>query len=98
MDSSGIFAVLLIGSIFEYFALFYTIFLNTNKKYKILQIMNMLRAILNIFLDIVFIKIFGIYGPAIGTVLSIVIVFIILAIYSERKIKRQYSILIKNSG
>ena len=90
IESAGIFSILMIGSIFEFFVLFYTIFLNTVKKYKVLQTVNIFRAIINILLDIILIQYFGIYGPAIGTIISIIIFALILSLYSEPKINKLY--------
>ena len=47
-------------------------------KYKKLQFINIFRAILNIILDIVFINIWGIKGPAYATALALIITFFIM--------------------
>jgi O-antigen/teichoic acid export membrane protein len=76
----------MIGSIFRYLSVFYMLYFNTNKKHKLQQNINILRAILNLILDVVFIKKFGLIGPAIGTTVAIVLTFIISALYCEKRI------------
>ncbi|MBN2279906.1 MAG: polysaccharide biosynthesis C-terminal domain-containing protein [Candidatus Marinimicrobia bacterium] len=90
VESVGIFSILMIVSIFEFFILFYTIFLNTIEKYKLLQTANLFRAFINIFLDIILIQYFGIYGTAIATVLAVIIFTVVLYFFSEPQIKNLY--------
>jgi O-antigen/teichoic acid export membrane protein len=82
-----IFNILMIGSVFRYLSVFYMLYFNTNGKHKIQQNINIFRAILNLILDIVFIKIFGLIGPAIATTLAILITLAISALYCERRLK-----------
>lgn len=82
-----IFNVLMIGSIFRYLSVFYMLYYNTNRKHKLQQNINIFRAILNLALDVVFIKMFGLVGPAIGTTVAMIVTFIISAIYCEKRIK-----------
>lgn len=84
----GIFRVLMIGSWFRYVMIFYMLYYNINKKHKILQTLNLIKAILNLLLDIVFIGIFGLVGPAIATVISIISTTVFSLLYCERKIYR----------
>jgi len=86
LGSVLIFNILMIGSIFRYLSVFYMLYFNTNKKHKLQQNINILRAILNLILDVVFIKKFGLIGPAIGTTVAIVLTFIISALYCEKRI------------
>lgn len=86
INSIKIFQILMIGSIFMFLSVFYTLYYNTNYKHKIQQSINILRAVLNVLLDIIFIRYFGLVGPAIATVLSIIITFLISAFYCEKKI------------
>ncbi|WP_427337956.1 lipopolysaccharide biosynthesis protein [Caloranaerobacter sp. DY30410] len=88
IQASEIFYILMIGSIFSYLSVFYFLYYNINKKYKILQILNIFQAILNITLDIIFINCFGIIGPAIATTSSIIITSTYSIVYCEKRIKK----------
>lgn len=87
-QSVVIFNVLMIGSMFRYLSVFYMLYYNTNNKHKIQQIVNLVRAILNFGLDIVFIQLFGLIGTAIATTISIVAAFIFSLLYCEHRIYR----------
>lgn len=86
VNSVKIFNILVIGSMIRYPSVFYTIYYNTNGKYHILQNANIGRALINIILDIVLILQFGLIGPAIATVIAILLTFIYHVIYCEPKI------------
>lgn len=86
-QSIVIFNILMIGSIFRYFAVFYTLYYNSAKKYKILQCINIFRAVLNLGLDIIFIKLFGLIGPAIATTTALILTFLYSVYYCEKRIK-----------
>lgn len=81
-----IFIVLIIGSFFRFISVFYMIFFNTTKTYSVLQMINIVRALLNIFLDVILIKYFGLIGPAIATAFSIIITTVYSVYYCEGKI------------
>ncbi len=87
IDSVIIFNILMIGSIFRYLSVFYMLYFNTNDKHKIQQNINIFRAVLNLVLDIIFIKIFGLIGPAIATTVAILTTCLISALYCEKKLK-----------
>lgn len=87
VQAAKIFNILMTGSIFRHLSVFYMLYYNTNKKYKLQQIINIFRAVLNIGLDIIFIKYFGIIGPAIATTIAIMITVIYSAFYCEKRIK-----------
>lgn len=87
VQSVTIFNILMVGSIVRYLSVFYMLYYNTNKKHRLQQIINIIRALLNICLDIVFIKIFGLIGPAIATTIAIIITVIYSAFYCEKRIK-----------
>jgi len=86
IESVKIFKILLIGSMIRYPSVFYTLYYNTNRKYHILQNANIGRAVINILLDVVFIIYFGLIGPAIATVVAILLTFVFHLIYCEPKI------------
>lgn len=87
IDSVNIFLVLMVGSMIRYISVFHMLYFNTNGKHKIQQVINIFRAILNLILDIIFINIFGLIGPAIATTLAILITFVISFVYCEKRIK-----------
>ena len=88
IQSVAIFNVLMIGSIFRYLTVFYMLYYNTNKKHKLQQTINIFRAILNAGLDIVFIQIFGLIGPAIATTIAMFTAFVFSFFYCEKRIKK----------
>lgn len=85
-DAVLIFNILMIGSLARYLAVFYTLYYNTNKKYKVLQYINIFRAIINIILDIILIQVFGIIGPAIATTIALITTFLFSVYYCEKRI------------
>lgn len=87
LSAVPIFIILIIGSFFRFASVFYMIYFNTTKNYSILQIINIVRAILNIILDIVLIQYFGLIGPAIATTISIFVTTIFSAYYCESKLQ-----------
>jgi O-antigen/teichoic acid export membrane protein len=86
LKAVSVLRILLIGSASKYFSVFYIIYCNTNKRYKELQFINIFRSILNIVLDIIFIQIFGLIGPAIATTLAILIAISIEFVLFEKNI------------
>lgn len=98
IESVGIFLILMVGSMIRYTSVFYMLYFNTNGKHKILQVINIFRSILNFILDIIFINIFGLMGPAIATTLAILITFIISFIYCEKRIKVLSSVEVNIDG
>ena len=85
-DSVVIFNILMVGSIFRYLTVFYMLYYNTNNKHKLQQTINIFRAILNVGLDIVFIQLFGLIGPAIATTIALFSGFIFSFLYCEKRI------------
>lgn len=81
-----IFNFLMVGSIFRYLSVFYMLYYNTNKKHKLQQNINIFRSILNVCLNIIFIQLFGLVGPALATTTAIIITTLISLIYCEKKI------------
>lgn len=75
--------ILTIESLFKYFTVFNILTYNCLKKYSFLQILNIIQAVFNIGLDILFVPRFGITGAAYGTILSFIIISIIETIYGE---------------
>lgn len=80
--------ILTFGSIIEYFSIFNMLIYNSFKKYKILQILNIFQALLNIIFDFLFIPKFGISGAAYGTVLSYIIIVCIKTYYANKIIQK----------
>lgn len=86
LQAVSVLRILLIGSASKYLSVFYMIYCNTNKRYKELQFLNIFKSIVNIILDIIFIQIFGLIGPAIATVLAILIALTIEIVLFEKDI------------
>ncbi len=86
-DAVIIFNALMIGSIFRYLSVFYMLYFNTNNKHKLQQLINIIRAVLNIGLNIILIQYFGLLGPAIATTIAIILTTGYSAFYCEKRIK-----------
>jgi O-antigen/teichoic acid export membrane protein len=86
LKATPILQILLVGSIFQFAGVFYVLYCNTNNKYKKLQFINIIRSFMNIVLDIIFINFFGVVGPAIATVIAIIVTSIIYTINFEKDI------------
>lgn len=84
-----IFRILMFGSWFRYVFVFYILFYNINKKHRILQSLNLFQAVCNLLLDIGLIRVFGLAGPALATVISIILTTAISALYCEKKIYKR---------
>ncbi len=86
--ASGPLTVLAIESAMKYFTVFNILIYNCLKKYSIMQIFNLIQAILNIVLDILFIPYFGILGAAYGTLLSFIISSILETVIGELYLRK----------
>jgi len=86
--SVPIFNTLMIGSIFRYLSVFHMMYFNTNGKHKRLQVINISRAIINLVLDIIFIRYFGLIGPAIATMIAIILTTLYSTLYCEKRIRK----------
>lgn len=76
--------VLTVASFVSYFAVFNMLTYNSFKKYHILQLLNIVQAVLNVILDIILVPYFGILGAAYGTVLAYFVVTILKTYFAER--------------
>lgn len=81
--------VLLVGSVFKYFTVFYVPFCNANKGYVQLQILNLVQASLNIILDLIFVRNVGTIGAAIATTTAVISVGIVTIVYFEKQLIEQ---------
>lgn len=86
-DAIWIFSILMVGSMFRYINVFYMLYYNVNKKHKLQQTINIIVAVTNIVLDIIFIQVWGLLGPAIATTLVTICSFVFSYYYCERRIK-----------
>ena len=86
-QSVVLFNILMIGSIFRYLTVFYMLYYNTNNKHKLQQTINIFRAILNLVLDIILVRRFGLVGIAIGTTIAMFLAFLFSFFYCEKRIK-----------
>jgi O-antigen/teichoic acid export membrane protein len=87
IKSAEIFNILMLSSILRYLTVFYMLYYNTNGKHKIQQLINIFVAVINLVLSIIFINIFGLYGPAIATVITFLLSLTYSAFYCEKRIK-----------
>jgi O-antigen/teichoic acid export membrane protein len=94
-QSVVIFNILMVGSMFSYSSVFYMLYYNTNKKYKIQQTLNLFQAILNVVLSVLLIKRLGLLGPAIATITSIVTTTIYSILYCEKRIQMNIQNMMK---
>lgn len=86
--SSGIFNILMIGSVLRYLTVFYMLYYNTNGKHKIQQLLNIFNAIMNVLLSIILVNLFGLYGPAIATVITFSFSLLFSFFYCEKRIRK----------
>lgn len=84
IEAGNILRVLMFASYVRFLTVFNVLIFNGMKKYKILQIINIFQAILNILFDIYLIKKFGLIGAAYGTLIGIVISRFITVVYCEK--------------
>lgn len=91
-QSVTIFNILMLGSIFRYWSVFYMLYFNSNNKYKVQQIINIFKAILNLGLGIILIQTYGLIGPAIATTLAILSTLVYSFIYCEKRIKKSIKV------
>lgn len=80
--------VLIFVSLLKYFTSFNSITYNCFKKYSILQVLNILQALLNIIFDIILVPKFGILGAAYGTFLSYFTISIFETVYGEYVLRK----------
>lgn len=88
VEAISILQILMIGSFIRFATVFNVLVYNGLKKYKEGQILNIFRAILNIILDIIFIKHYGIMGAAYGTLGALIVTAVWGIIFCEREIKK----------
>src|SRR5699024_7320640 len=81
-----IFNILMFVSMIRYITVFYMLYYNTNNKHHIQQIINILIAIINVGLSIVFIQFLGLKGPAYATVLTLFFSLLFSVFYCEKRI------------
>lgn len=89
-EAGKIFLVLIICSFIRYATVFNILIYNGLKKYKVGQLFNILRAILNVIFSIIFVKKYGVIGAAFGTLLAIIVTRIMGTIYSEGLLKEYF--------
>lgn len=87
-QASVILQILLIGVIFKFWSIFYNPLYNVLKRYRFLQMMNIVQIIINIILGILFILKFGLLGIAAATTISYFIRVLIDESYFHMKVKK----------
>ncbi|MCM3741802.1 oligosaccharide flippase family protein [Oceanobacillus luteolus] len=86
LKSVTIFNILMFASMIKYVTVFYMLFYNSNGKHAVLQMLNIAIAIVNVLLSIILIQMIGLVGPAVGTVLTLLLGLLFSFIYCEMKI------------
>ncbi|GLC31368.1 oligosaccharide flippase family protein [Clostridium omnivorum] len=89
IESIPMLQILLVGSIFRYFTVFYVPFCNATKGYVQLQILNLIQASLNIVLDVILVKSIGTLGAAVATTTAVIFVGIFTVMYFEKQLIKQ---------
>ncbi len=85
-SASLILQVLMVGSIFNYWKVYYMLYLNIFGFHKYQQILNLFQAIFAVFLSYIFSSYYGILGIAAGSVISIIVISLIFLFLYEKKI------------
>lgn len=86
IEAVRILQILMITSMIKYWGIFYMLYYNSNKLYKLQQTLNIFRAIINIVLNVLLINLIGLIGPAIGTLVSVLSTSLFSVYYCERRI------------
>lgn len=85
----GVLRVLLAGSILYLYSTFYHAIYNAANRYKILQVFNVVQAVIKVGLSLLFIPAMGLMGAAVATVISYFAKVFILELHFQISIKRQ---------
>jgi O-antigen/teichoic acid export membrane protein len=80
--------ILLIATCLAVYSVFYIAIFNALKKYAVVQIILIVQISINLFLDIVFVPRFGIYGAAMATVIGYGFALIMYEYYFQKKISK----------
>lgn len=83
-QSAQILQILIIPLIFHLLTVFYIPIINSLEKYKFTQITNVLAILINLTLNILLIKKFGIFGAALSTTFAYLFVLISYSIFAKR--------------
>lgn len=87
LGSAKSLSILMIGSFFNFANIFSSIIFNLQKKYKELQLLNIVQSILNVIFNILLVPYFGIEGAALGTTGAIIITNLIKIYLGEHYLK-----------
>ena len=90
--AAGVLRVLLAGSILYLYSTFYHAIYNAANRYKILQVFNVVQAVIKVGLSLLFIPAMGLMGAAVATVISYFAKVLILELHFQIKIKRQLNL------
>lgn len=88
--SITIIRILLIANLISFYFTFLIPIYNALKEYKAVQVFLLIQVLMNLFLNMLFVKAYGIYGAAIATSLAYLIFLIIYLAYFNKKIKKYY--------
>jgi Na+-driven multidrug efflux pump len=87
-ESAAVLRILLIASVLALYNIFYEAIFYAQKKYRVIQFVNILHALLNLILDIVLVPIMGIKGAAVAAVVGYASRSIIYEVYFRRCIRK----------
>jgi O-antigen/teichoic acid export membrane protein len=87
-ESAAVLRILLIASVLALYNIFYEAVFYAQKKYRVIQFVNILHALLNLILDIVLVPIMGIKGAAVAAVVGYASRTIIYEVYFRRCIRK----------
>lgn len=90
--SVATFTILLIGSIFLLYCIFYETVLYVTKAYKFIQAVSFVQVLLNLLLDLLLVPVMGMLGAAVATVLAYLCRAIIIEVYFRTKLKAQFEL------
>jgi O-antigen/teichoic acid export membrane protein len=87
-EAGVILQVLLVGVVFKFWSIFYNPLYNVLKRYRYLQMMNIVQIVLNIALGIALVLVWGLIGVAVATTMSYLMRLIVDEIYFHKKVKK----------
>ena len=85
----GVLRVLLAGSVLYLYSTFYHAIYNAANRYKILQVFNVVQAVVKVGLSLFFIPAMGLMGAAVATVISYFAKVFVLELHFQMSIKQQ---------
>lgn len=85
--STAVFRILLVGSVFILYSVFYYPILNALKAYKVAQTVNLVQVVLNLLLDVMLVPFMGLTGAATATAIAYFGQAVLFETYLRRRLK-----------